>query len=532
MQVGIPKEIRSGEKLVSACPKSVKHLIELGFEVFVESKAGELANFRDLDYETSGARIVSTKKVWEKDIILKVNAPIFDQKNNIDEATLIKKGATLISFIWPAQNPELMKRLSSKDINVIAMDAVPRISKAQSLDALSSMANIAGYRAIIEASHQFGRFLSGQITAAGRIEPAKVLVLGVGVAGLSAIGLARSLGAIVRAFDVRSEVKEQVKSMGAEFLEINYQQVKEKTTEKIERTDGYATEMSDHFNKKAQELYANQTKDIDIIITSALIPGKPAPILITKDMVDNMKPGSVLVDLAASNGGNCEYTIPDKVVTTDNRSKVIGYTNILARLPSQSSELYATNILNLFKLLCKGKDGQISINLEDVILRSVTVIKKGEITWPAPPIPISISPTKQVEKLSKTKVNPVSKTKINPANPILSLKKILILSVLVGVLGWIAFNAPEAIFEHFTVLVLSCIIGYYVVWNVTYALHTPLMSVTNAISGIIIVGALLQIEQGSGIVTLLSFIAVLIASINIFGGFTITERMLKMFHKD
>ncbi|EPE37203.1 NAD(P) transhydrotase alpha subunit [Candidatus Photodesmus katoptron Akat1] len=271
-----------------------------------------------------------------------------------------------------------MKRLSSKDINVIAMDAVPRISKAQSLDALSSMANIAGYRAIIEASHQFGRFLSGQITAAGRIEPAKVLVLGVGVAGLSAIGLARSLGAIVRAFDVRSEVKEQVKSMGAEFLEINYQQVKEKTTEKIERTDGYATEMSDHFNKKAQELYANQTKDIDIIITSALIPGKPAPILITKDMVDNMKPGSVLVDLAASNGGNCEYTIPDKVVTTDNRSKVIGYTNILARLPSQSSELYATNILNLFKLLCKGKDGQISINLEDVILRSVTVIKKGK----------------------------------------------------------------------------------------------------------------------------------------------------------
>ncbi|NOH51363.1 Re/Si-specific NAD(P)(+) transhydrogenase subunit alpha [Vibrio coralliilyticus] len=511
MQIGVPKEILAGETRVAASPKSVEQLLKLGFDVNVESSAGELASFDDSSFQSSGASIVTKEEVWQSDLILKVNAP------SDDEIALIKEGATLVSFIWPAQNPELMEKLSGKNINVMAMDSVPRISRAQALDALSSMANIAGYRAVVEAAHEFGRFFTGQITAAGKVPPAKVLVAGAGVAGLAAIGAAGSLGAIVRAFDVRPEVKEQVQSMGAEFLEVDFK-------EDSGAGDGYAKEMSDEFNKKAEELYAEQAKDVDIIITTALIPGRPAPKLITKDMVDSMKAGSVVVDLAAANGGNCEYTQADKVITTANGVKIVGYTDMVGRLPTQSSQLYATNLVNLLKLLCKEKDGNIDIDFEDVVLRGVTVVKEGEVTWPAPPIKVSAQPEQK----------PVEPTKAEEKveEPVSPVKKLAALAVGVGAFAWIASVAPAAFLSHFTVFVLACVVGYYVVWNVTHALHTPLMSVTNAISGIIVVGALLQIGQGNGVVSFLAFIAVLIASINIFGGFTVTKRMLEMFRKD
>ncbi|KOO09380.1 Re/Si-specific NAD(P)(+) transhydrogenase subunit alpha [Vibrio hepatarius] len=515
MQIGVPKEILAGETRVAASPKSVEQLLKLGFEVVVETGAGELASFDDAAFEAAGAKVGSKDDVWGSDLILKVNAPLTEP---VDEIALLKEGATLISFIWPAQNPELMEKLSSKNINVLAMDSVPRISRAQSLDALSSMANIAGYRAVVEAAHEFGRFFTGQITAAGKVPPAKVLVAGAGVAGLAAIGAAGSLGAIVRAFDVRPEVKEQVQSMGAEFLEVDFK-------EDSGAGDGYAKEMSDEFNKKAAELYAEQAKDVDIIITTALIPGRPAPKLITKEMVDSMKAGSVIVDLAAANGGNCEYTVADKVITTANGVKIIGYTDMVGRLPTQSSQLYATNIVNLLKLLSKEKDGNINIDFEDVVLRGVTVVKEGEVTWPAPPIQVSAQPE---QKPAQAQVKPEPKVK-EPTSP---AKKIAALVAAVGAFAWVASVAPAAFLSHFTVFVLACVVGYYVVWNVTHALHTPLMSVTNAISGIIVVGALLQIGQGNGVVSFLSFIAVLIASINIFGGFTVTKRMLEMFRKD
>ncbi|TOM10975.1 Re/Si-specific NAD(P)(+) transhydrogenase subunit alpha [Vibrio parahaemolyticus] len=517
MQIGVPREILAGESRVAASPKSVEQLIKLGFDVVIESQAGVLASFDDAAYEAAGAKVVSSDEVWASGLILKVNAPIVDEEKGIDEIALLQDGATLVSFIWPAQNAELMEQLSSKNINVLAMDSVPRISRAQALDALSSMANIAGYRAVVEAAHEFGRFFTGQITAAGKVPPAKVLVAGAGVAGLAAIGAAGSLGAIVRAFDVRPEVKEQVESMGAEFLTVDFQ-------EDSGSGDGYAKEMSDDFNKKAAELYAEQAKDVDIIITTALIPGRPAPKLITKEMVDSMKAGSVIVDLAAANGGNCEYTVKDQVIMTDNGVKIVGYTDMVGRLPTQSSQLYATNLVNLLKLLCKEKDGNINIDFEDVVLRGVTVIKEGEITWPAPPIQVSAQP--QAKQAQPVKKEP------KVEEPTSSTKKLIGLVAAVGAFAWIASVAPAAFLSHFTVFVLACVVGYYVVWNVTHALHTPLMSVTNAISGIIVVGALLQIGQGNGVVSFLSFIAVLIASINIFGGFTVTKRMLEMFRKD
>ncbi|MEZ8988041.1 NAD(P) transhydrogenase subunit alpha [Vibrio breoganii] len=512
MQIGVPRESLAGETRVAATPKTVEQLIKLGFDVSIEGEAGALASFDNQAFESAGATIVDHATVWNADLILKVNAP------SDEEIALLKDGASLVSFVWPAQNPELMEKLSSKNINVMAMDAVPRISRAQALDALSSMANIAGYRAVVEAAHEFGRFFTGQITAAGKVPPAKVLVAGAGVAGLAAIGAAGSLGAIVRSFDVRPEVKEQVESMGAEFLEVDFQ-------EDTGAGDGYAKEMSDDFNKKAEELYAEQAKDVDIIITTALIPGRPAPKLITKEMVDSMKSGSVIVDLAAANGGNCAYTEADKVITTANGVKVIGYTDMVGRLPTQSSQLYGTNIVNLLKLLCKEKDGNIDIDFEDVVLRGVTVVKEGEVTWPAPPIQVSAQP-QAAPKAAPVKPEP---KKDEPVSPI---KKLAGLAIGLGAFAWVASVAPAAFLAHFTVFVLACIVGYYVVWNVTHALHTPLMSVTNAISGIIIVGALLQIGQGNGVVTFLAFIAVLIASINIFGGFTVTKRMLEMFRKD
>ena len=510
MLIGVPRERLDNESRVAATPKTVQQILKLGFEVIVEHDAGFKASFEDQAFVAAGAKVGDAAQVWQADIIFKVNAP------TDDEIALIKEGATLVSFIWPAQNPQLMEKLSAKKINVLAMDAVPRISRAQALDALSSMANIAGYRAVVEAAHEFGSFFTGQITAAGKVPPAKVLVIGAGVAGLAAIGAANSLGAIVRAFDSRPEVKEQVESMGAIFLEIDFK-------EEGGSGDGYAKVMSEEFNRRALALYAEQAKEVDIIITTALIPGRPAPRLITKEMVESMKPGSVIVDLAAATGGNCELSKAGEVVVTDNQVKIIGYTDLPSRLPTQSSQLYGTNLVNLLKLLCKNKDGQIDINFEDVVLRGVTVIRDGEVTWPAPPIQVSAQPQQQVKAASAVK-----KEEEKPTDP---RKKYGIMAA-VGVLFlWLTSIAPAAFLSHFTVFVLACVVGYYVVWNVSHALHTPLMAVTNAISGIIIVGALLQISQGHFFISVLAFIAILVASINIFGGFRVTQRMLSMFRK-
>ena len=510
MLIGVPRERLDNESRVAATPKTVQQILKLGFEVIVEHDAGFKASFEDQAFVAAGAKVGDAAQVWQADIIFKVNAP------TDDEIALIKEGATLVSFIWPAQNPQLMEKLSAKKINVLAMDAVPRISRAQALDALSSMANIAGYRAVVEAAHEFGSFFTGQITAAGKVPPAKVLVIGAGVAGLAAIGAANSLGAIVRAFDSRPEVKEQVESMGASFLEIDFK-------EEGGSGDGYAKVMSEEFNRRALALYAEQAKEVDIIITTALIPGRPAPRLITKELVESMKPGSVIVDLAAATGGNCELSKAGEVVVTDNQVKIIGYTDLPSRLPTQSSQLYGTNLVNLLKLLCKNKDGQIDINFDDVVLRGVTVIRDGEVTWPAPPIQVSAQPQQQAKAASAVK-----KEEEKPTDP---RKKYGIMAA-VGVLFlWLTSIAPAAFLSHFTVFVLACVVGYYVVWNVSHALHTPLMAVTNAISGIIIVGALLQISQGHFFISVLAFIAILVASINIFGGFRVTQRMLSMFRK-
>ncbi|EBC0253593.1 Re/Si-specific NAD(P)(+) transhydrogenase subunit alpha [Salmonella enterica] len=509
MRIGIPKERLPNETRVAATPKTVEQLLKLGFSVAIESGAGQLASFDDKAFAQAGADIVDGNAIWQSEIILKVNAP------EEEEIALLNPGTTLVSFIWPAQNPGLMEKLAERKVTVMAMDSVPRISRAQSLDALSSMANIAGYRAIVEAAHEFGRFFTGQIIAAGKVPPAKVMVIGAGVAGLAAIGAANSLGAIVRAFDTRPEVKEQVQSMGAEFLELDFK-------EEAGSGDGYAKVMSEAFIKAEMALFAAQAKEVDIIVTTALIPGKPAPKLITRDMVDSMKAGSVIVDLAAQNGGNCEYTVANQVVTTDNGVKVIGYTDLPGRLPTQSSQLYGTNLVNLLKLLCKEKDGNIDVDFDDVVIRGVTVIRDGDITWPAPPIQVSAQPQ------AAPKAAPAPKEPEKPTSP---WRKYALMALAIILFGWLADVAPKEFLGHFTVFALACVVGYYVVWNVSHALHTPLMSVTNAISGIIVVGALLQIGQG-GWVSFLSFIAVLIASINIFGGFTVTQRMLKMFRKN
>jgi len=508
MRIGVPRERLTNEARVAATPKTVEQLLKLGFTVAIEQNAGKLASFDDAAYQEAGAVIVSEDEVWQSDIVLKVNAP------ESDEIEKLQAGTTLVSFIWPAQNPELISKLAERNITAMAMDSVPRISRAQSLDALSSMANIAGYRAIVEAAHEFGRFFTGQITAAGKVPPAKVMIIGAGVAGLAAIGAAGSLGAIVRAFDTRPEVKEQVQSMGAEFLELDFE-------EEAGSGDGYAKVMSDAFIKAEMALFAAQAEEVDIIVTTALIPGRPAPKLITKEMVASMKPGSVIVDLAAQTGGNCELTVADQITVTPNGVKIIGYTDLPSRLPTQSSQLYGTNLVNLLKLLCKEKDGNIDIDFEDTVVRGVTVVKAGEVTWPAPPIQVSAQPQAK-------KAEPLPQVEAKPSSP---YTKYIIMAVAIILFGWLANVAPKEFLSHFTVFALSCVVGYYVVWNVSHALHTPLMSVTNAISGIIVVGALLQIGHG-GWVSVLSFVAVLIASINIFGGFTVTQRMLKMFRKN
>lgn len=512
MIIGIPRESLIGETRVAATINSVGQLIKLGFDVVVEAGAGERASFTDEAYIASGASIVKDTDVWQSDIVYKINPP------NEEEIGRIKEGTTLVSFIYPAQNPDLVNKLSKKKINVLAMDMVPRISRAQFLDALSSMSSIGGYRAVVEAAHSFGRFFTGQITAAGKVPPAKVLIIGAGVAGLAAIGTASSLGAIVRAFDTRLEVAEQIESMGGEFLKLDFSGNEDSST-----SGGYAKVMSEEFIKAEMTLFAEQAKEVDIIITTALIPGKPAPKLISKDMVDSMKPGSVIVDMAAIAGGNCDYTVPGKVFVTDSGVKVIGYSDLPGRLPTQASEMYSTNLVNLTKLLSKEKDGNININFEDVILRNMSVISNGRISFPPPVISVSAAPVKKETDIAEA----LSKAKQKP-----SKRKYVLGAAVILLFGWIGQMSPPEFLSHFTVFLLACVVGYYVVWNVTHSLHTPLMSVTNAVSGIIVVGALLQIDSSITIVKVLSFIGILIATINIVGGFTVTQRMLKMFSKE
>jgi len=521
LKIGIPKEVHSGERRVAATPETSEWLRKLGFTVAVEAGAGENANFSDDAYRESGVEVIDdTRKLWaESDIILKVRAPEANAKLGVHETDLLREGGTLISFIWPAQNPELMDKLAARKATVLAMDSVPRISRAQKLDALSSMANIAGYRAVIEAANHFGRFFTGQITAAGKIPPAKVMVIGAGVAGLSAIGTANGLGAIVRAFDTRPEVKEQVESMGAEFLELDFEEAEDGSG-----TGGYAKVMSPEFIKAEMELFANQAMEVDIIITTALIPGKKAPELITAAMVETMRDGSVVVDLAAEQGGNCALSEPNKVVVKHGVT-IIGYTDLPSRLPTQSSQLYGTNLRHFISDMCKNKDGTLNVDMEDDVIRGATVIKDGEITWP-PPAPKTPAIAPAQKPATAAPPQPVEEEKKDSG--VGSLITMLVGAVLLAALGQVS---PPEFLAHFTVFVLACFVGYMVVWNVTPALHTPLMSVTNAISGIIVIGALLQISSPSGFVVFLAAVSILIATINIVGGFYVTQRMLKMFQK-
>lgn len=510
MIIGIPKERLDGETRCAATPDTVAKLIKMGFEVHVEKNLGVAAGFTDKAYQEAGANVGTLKAALQSDLVFKVNAP------TSKEITQINEGAVLVSFVWPAQNPKLLEELAAKKITVLAMDMVPRISRAQSLDALSSMANISGYRAVVEAAHTFGRFFAGQITAAGKVPPAEVLVIGAGVAGLAAIGAAGALGAVVKAFDTRLEVAEQIESMGGRFLKLDFPQ------ESGGSGDGYAKVMSEEFIAAEMKLFAEEAKKVDIIITTAAIPGKPSPKLITREMVDTMKSGSVIVDLAALGGGNCEYTQPGEVVVTENGVTVIGYTDLPNRLAGQSSQLYATNLVNLSKLLSPESDGNITLNQEDVVIRNMMVTHEGEVMFPPPPIQVSAAPAKPKQ------AEPVQAAQ---AEPTPTWKKWLPAGIAVVLIAWLGVNAPSEFLNHLMVFVLSCVVGYYVVWNVTHSLHTPLMSVTNAISGIIIVGALLQIGQGHGLVSVFAGVGVLLVSINIFGGFYVTRRMLNMFRK-
>ncbi|MCV7216480.1 Re/Si-specific NAD(P)(+) transhydrogenase subunit alpha [Mycobacterium crocinum] len=512
MIIGIPRESLPGETRVAATPQTVGQLIKLGYEVLVESGAGVAASFSDEAFVEAGAAVGTTAEALGTDIVLKVNAP------TSAEIAALRDGATLISLISPALKPELVEELSKRPITVLAMDAVPRISRAQSLDVLSSMANIAGYRAVVEAAHTFGRFFTGQVTAAGKVPPAKVLVVGAGVAGLAAIGAAGSLGAIVRATDPRPEVADQVKSLGGEYLSIAGPEASENEVS----VTGYAKEMGDDYKAREAQLYAEQSEDVDIIITTALIPGRPAPRIITADMVASMKSGSVIVDMAAANGGNVEGTVKDQAVLTDNGVTIIGYTDLAGRLPAQASQLYGTNLVNLLKLLTPEKDGTLVLDFDDVVQRSVTVVRDGETTWPPPPVQVSAAPAP-----AATAAPAVQQTK----QPMTMGRRLGITFGAAALLFLLIALSPAALQVHLTVFALAIVIGYYVIGHVHHALHTPLMSVTNAISGIIVVGALLQIGHGDVIVTTLAAVAILLASINIFGGFAVTRRMLAMFSR-
>lgn len=510
MNIGIPVEVSLHELRVGATPKTVQRLQKQGFTVFIEKGAGLKANYADQEFEEAGANLVATAKgLYEKaDIVLKVLAPTEAEIN------LMKEGTVTLSYLWPAQNPELLKRLADKKINAIAMDAIPRISRAQKMDVLSSMANIAGYRSVIEGANYFGRFLNGQITAAGKVDPAKVLVVGAGVAGLAAIGTAHSLGAIVRAFDTRKEVAEQIESMGAQFLTVEIE-------EDGSTASGYSKVMSPAFIEAEMALFLEQAKEVDIIITTAQIPGREAPKLILDYHVEAMKPGSVIVDLAASSGGNCVFTKDGETYTTKNGVTIVGK---LDQLPNQASQLYGNNLCHLLDDM--GKAENFKIDMEDDVVSRAMVTYNGKINWPPEPLPVSPQAPKKEEIVLPT----------GPSKEELAKKKALSTIISLAVIGALLFLlgkvAPADFMGHFTVFVLAVFVGWQVIWNVSHALHTPLMAVTNAISGIIIIGGLLQTTDNlSDPMTLIAFVAILVASINIVGGFFVTHRMLKMFRK-
>jgi NAD(P) transhydrogenase subunit alpha len=511
MRIGVPKEIHAGEARVATTPEVASLLIKLGFDVAVEANAGAAANFSDGAYEAAGCAILSSASdVWtQSDVILKVRAP------EGAEQGLLRSDQVLISFLAPGQNPELLETLTRSGGTALSMDSVPRISRAQKMDALSSMANIAGYRAIVEAAQHFGRFFTGQITAAGKIPPAKVLVIGAGVAGLSAIGAAKSMGAIVRSFDTRPEVKEQVESMDAEFLMLDFED------EDGSGEGGYAKVMSDEFIAAEMALFAEQAKEVDIIITTALIPGRPAPRLILAEHVGLMKDGSVVVDLAAETGGNCELTEPGEVIVKDGVT-IIGYTDLPSRLAAQSSQLYATNLRHLLTDMTPEKDGNIVVDFDDEVVRGATVCKGGETTYPPPAPKLSAAPPKAAE--------PAPAPVVEEKEPSLAGPIIGMIVAGLALLG-LGAVAPPSFMAHFTVFVLACFVGYMVIWNVTPALHTPLMSVTNAISSIIIIGALLQISSADTVIMWIAVATAGVTAVNIAGGFAVTRRMLEMFRK-
>ncbi|MEM9087545.1 MAG: Re/Si-specific NAD(P)(+) transhydrogenase subunit alpha [Cyanobacteria bacterium P01_F01_bin.53] len=520
-KIGIPKEIADGECRVAATPDTVKKLQKLGFDVLVESAAGVAAKFSDEAYKAAGCEIVSAAaELWDRaDVVLKVQPPQADP-NGQHEADMLDADTSLISFIWPAQNQNLVAQLAQKQATVLAMDAIPRISRAQKMDALSSMANIAGYRAVVEAANQFGRFFTGQITAAGKVPPCKVMVIGAGVAGLAAIGAAKSLGAIVRAFDTRPVVKEQVESMGAEFLELSFEE--DGTGE-----GGYAKTMSPEFIAAEMALFAEQAKEVDIIITTALIPGKKAPLLITQEMVESMKPGSVIVDMAAEQGGNCAVTKPGEIYSY-HEVTIVGITDFPSRMASQSSQLYGNNLYHLLSDM--GGSDEYRVDFEDEAIRGALITYEGEVTWPAPKPEKPPAPPAPAKPATAVDTPPAPAAK--STSPL--VKALGLIALASGIVA-IGLTAPASFLSHFTVFVLACFVGWQVIWNVTPSLHTPLMSVTNAISGIIILGGLLQLN-GNGTdaltaTTVLGAIAILVGTINISGGFLVTQRMLKMFRK-
>jgi H+-translocating NAD(P) transhydrogenase subunit alpha len=508
VRIGVPRETGDHETRVAATPSTVVGLIDLGATVVVEPGAGERASFTDAAYAAAGAELGDP---WPADVVLALRPP------DAEHLDRMAPGSTLVAMVGPARTPELLADLARRGITVLATDAVPRISRAQSLDVLSSMANIAGYRAVVEAAHRFGRFFTGQVTAAGKVPPAKVLVAGAGVAGLAAIGAASSLGAVVRATDPRPEVAEQVRSLGGEFLAVEVA-----AGEQEAGADGYARATSEAYDARAAEIYSEQAADVDVVITTALIPGRPAPRLLTAADVAAMKPGSVVVDMAAGSGGNVEGSVAGEVVVTDNGVTIIGDTDLAARLPTQASQLYGTNLVNLLKLLVPEKDGRLVLDLDDVVVRAVTVTHHGEVLWPPPPIAVSAAPSVPAEPTASTPVTA-------PAKPASPGRRYAAIAVALAVLFAATAFAPPALATNLTVFVLAVVIGYYVIGKVHHALHTPLMSVTNAISGVVVVGALLQFGQHGTVVSVLAAIAVLLASINIVGGFAVTRRMLAMF---
>jgi H+-translocating NAD(P) transhydrogenase subunit alpha len=510
VRIGIPRESRQGETLVAATPTTAGQLQGLGYEVVVERGAGTAADQPDCAFEAAGIRVTDADEVWSSDVVVKVNAP------TADEIWRLRAGATVVSLMAPARSPKLIEQLQAQRVTGLAMDAVPRISRAQAMDVLSSMANVAGYRAVIEAAHAFGRQFTGQVTAAGKVPPARVFVVGAGVAGLAAIGAAGSMGAVVRAFDVRPEVAEQVESMGAEFVTVDMEQEVS--------ADGYAKEMTAEQEAATAAMYDEEARNADIVITTALIPGRPAPRLVTAETVAAMRTGSVIVDMAAANGGNVELTRTDEKVVTDNLVTILGYTDLAGRLAAQTSQLYGTNVVNLFKLMTPGKDGELVLDLDDVVVRGITVARDGESMWPPPPVQVSAAPAAPAPAPV-----PVAADPPKPPDP---RRKWYAAGLAAVLFALVAAYSPPDFLGHFTVFALAVFVGYYVISNVAHALHTPLMSETNAISGIILVGGILQVGSDNLVVTVLALVAVLVASINIFGGFLVTLRMLEMFRKD